>query len=223
MRVIRSIGQNVSPSDDAKLYERMFMDGLFEDVNIASLGSNQVSIDAMYGIMQGRDFTSEAQTLTVALPSTTDSKGYIYVQFDLSTDEVISFGSALDPFTPTYEDINGTGTVCQMILATYQANAVQVTSITSTYNLARTLGANEVIDVVLVNGNWSSGLYTITNAKIKSDSIITLTYPYTITDEQYEALADAEIRSANQTDGSIVIRALGDVPSISIPIQMIIE
>lgn len=223
MRVIRSAGQNVSPSDDANLFEQIFNDGLFEDVTIASLGSNQVSIDAMYGIMQGRDFTSESQTLTVELPTSADATGYIYVQFDVSSTEVISFGSALAPFTPIYEDINATGTICQMIIAEYTANAVQVTNITPVYDIAHTLGANNVIDVVLVNGNWSNAMYTISNAFIKADSIITLTYPYTITDEQYEALQDAEIRSANQSAGSIVIRALGDVPSISIPIQMIIE
>lgn len=223
MRVIRSQGQNVSPSDDANLFEQILHDGLFEDVTIASLGSNQVSIGAMYGIMQGRDFTSEAQTLNVELPSSSDQTGYIYVQFDVSTSEVISFGSALAPFTPTYEDINATGTICQMIIAEYTANAVQVTEVTPVYDMSHTQGASKTVDVILANGSWSNALYTISNALIKEDSIVTLTYPPTITDEQYEALANANIRSAGQNTGSIVLRALGTVPSIAIPIQIIIE
>ena len=138
MRVIRSAGQNVSPSDDGRLYNEAFLDGLFEDANIASLGSNVVSIGTLYGIMCGRDFSAEAQTINVELPEDGEATGYIYVEFDTTTDDVISIGSALAPFTPTYTDINTTGSVCQMVIAEYTASAVAVTAITSVYKLAET-------------------------------------------------------------------------------------
>lgn len=223
MRVIRSAGQNVSPSDDANLFEEIFIDGLFEDAEINSLGSNQVSISALYGIMQGRDFTSEAQTLNVELPTTTETTGYIYVQFDVTSQGIISFGSALAPFTPTYEDINGTGTICQMILAEYVANPVQVQSITSTYDIASLGGKRDEVNVTLAYGSWSGVLYTITNSAIKADKLITLTYPLTITDEQYTALSKAVIRPTAVADGSITLRAMGKVPTIDIPITLVIE
>ena len=132
-KVIRATGSNVSPSEDAKLFRQIFPDdGLFQDITITSLGSNQVSIPAMYGIMEGRDFTTDAMTLNVDLPSS-ESTGYIIVKFDTTTDDVISVKSELTPYTPTYQDINGSGTVCEMIIAEYTANTTQVTAISMVY------------------------------------------------------------------------------------------
>ena len=132
-KVIRATASNVSPAEDARLFRQMFKDdGLFEDITISSLGSNQVSIPGMYGIMEGRDFTTDPMTLNVELPNA-EGTGYIVVKFDTTTDQVISVYSVLAPFTPTYEDINGSGTVCEMIIATYTANTTQVTGITMVY------------------------------------------------------------------------------------------
>lgn len=132
-KVIRATGSNVSPAEDARLFRQMFKDdGLFQDITITSLGSNQVSIPGMYGIMEGRDFTTDPMTLNVELPNA-EGTGYIVVKFDTTTDQVISVYSALAPFTPTYEDINASGTVCEMIIAEYTANTTQVTGITMVY------------------------------------------------------------------------------------------
>lgn len=132
-KVIRATGSNVSPAEDARLFRQMFQDdGLFQDITITSLGSNQVSIPGMYGIMEGRDFTTDPMTLNVELPNA-EGTGYIVVKFDTTTDQVISVYSALAPFTPTYEDINASGTVCEMIIAEYTANTTQVTGITMVY------------------------------------------------------------------------------------------
>lgn len=132
-KVIRATGSNVSPAEDARLFRQMFQDdGLFQDITITSLGSNQVSIPGMYGIMEGRDFTTDPMTLNVELPNA-EGTGYIVVKFDTTTDQVISVYSVLAPFTPTYEDINASGTVCEMIIAEYTANTTQVTEITMVY------------------------------------------------------------------------------------------
>ena len=137
MRVVRSAGQNVSPSDDGRLFDQIFNDGLFVDTTISALGTNNVSIGALYGVICGRDFTAEAQTVQVELPENDDgTTGYIYVEIDTSSDDVITIGSALAPFTPTYEDINTNGAVVQMIIAEYSATSVAVTTISSVYKLA---------------------------------------------------------------------------------------
>ncbi len=132
-KFIRATGSNVSPAEDARLFRQMFQDdGLFQDITITSLGSNQVSIPGMYGIMEGRDFTTDPMTLNVELPNA-EGTGYIVVKFDTTTDDVISVYSVLAPYTPTYEDINASGTVCEMIIAEYTANTTQVTGITMVY------------------------------------------------------------------------------------------
>ena len=152
MKVIRATGSNVSPSEDARLYRQMFPDdGLFQDITITSLGANQISIPAMYGIMEGRDFTTDPMTTTVELPSS-NGTGYIIVKFDTTTDEVISIKSELTPYTPVYEDINASGTVCEMIIAEYTASPTQVTDITMVYTKTQ-IGGN--MEATLLTGNTS--------------------------------------------------------------------
>lgn len=151
-KVIRATGSNVSPSEDARLFRQMFKDdGLFEDITISSLGSNQISIPGMYGIMEGRDFTTDPITMNVELPNT-DGSGYIIVRFDTTTDEVIEVKSELAPYTPTYEDINASGTVCEMIIATYTANTTQVTGISMVYTKVEIGGR---MSATLATGNTS--------------------------------------------------------------------
>ena len=172
MRVIRSSGQNVSPSDDGRLYQQAFEDGLFESTTINSLGGNLVSIGAMYGIMQGRDFTVEAQNINVELPSEDDATGYIYIQFDTTTEDVITVESALAPFTPVYDDINTGGTICQMIIAEYTANAVAVTTINSSYPTASTksnptlVGSVAQIETSPATASHSVGQYLFYNGQL---------------------------------------------------------
>lgn len=185
MRVIRSAGQNVSPSDDGRLYDQIFTDGLFEDTAITHLGVNNIALGAMYGIICGRDFTAEAQTVAVELPEDdAGTTGYIYVEIDTSSDDVITIGSALDPFTPTYEDLNTNGAIAQMIIATYVANSVAVTSVSPAYQLASagsvlpgstaTLEADQAVsnhsvgEFILLHGQ----LYKVTSAITAGQSIV---------------------------------------------------
>lgn len=224
MRVIRSAGQNISPSDDGALFHQILTDGLFEDVAINSLGSNQVAIPALYGIIQGREFTNSAETIDVALPDSGTSTGYIYIQYDLAANPIGTIGSALAPFTPTYDDLNSTGTLAQMVIATYQASSVAVTSLTPTYNIAKTHGLGDEVSITLAAASWASDLYTITAPEIKPDIEIVLTYPPTLTDAEYEAYEDADIRPYGAVlTGSMQLKAVGGAPSIDLPMVMIVR
>lgn len=184
MRVIRSAGQNVSPSDDGRLFDQAFSDGLFEDATIAANGGNSIAIGALYGIICGRDFTAEAQTIAATLPQSDTATGYVYVEIDTSSDDIITIGTALAPFTPTYEDINVNGAVVQMIIAQYEASAVAVTSVTPTYTTASagavdagsvatietspTVAAHAVGDIILYGGK----IYEVTAAISIGESLV---------------------------------------------------
>lgn len=142
-KVIRATGANVSPSEDARLFRQMFQaDGLFYDAEITARGGSQVYIPSLYGILEGRDFTTDPMNLNVELPNS-DGTGYILVRFDTTTDDIISIVSELAPYTPVYDDINAGGTVCEMILATYTATPTQVSTITMTYSKANFGGKME--------------------------------------------------------------------------------
>ena len=224
MRVIRSAGQNISPSDDGSLYNEVFSDGLFEAAAISSLGSNQVSIAALYGIIQGREFTNSAETIEVELPGSGTANGYIYVQYDMAANPIGTIESALAPFTPVYDDINTTGTLAQMILATYTASAVAVTSITPVYEIARVNGAGTVVNVTLAStGGNASDEDTVSDAHISTDAEITLTYPATLSDAEFEAYQDAVIRPIAVSSGSMTLKAMGGAPSIALPLQLIVK
>lgn len=171
MRVIRSAGQNVSPSDDGRLYDQIFTDGLFEDTTITNLGANNIALGTLYGVISGRDFTAEAQTIAAVLPEgDTEETGYIYVEIDTSSDDVITINSALAPFTPTYEDINTNGAVVQMILAEYTASAVAVTSITPTYSKASSgtvlPGSVATVEESTAVANHSAGEYILLGGQL---------------------------------------------------------
>ena len=184
MRVIRSAGQNVSPSDDGRLFDQAFSDGLFEDATIAANGGNSIAIGALYGIICGRDFTAEAQTIAATLPQSDTATGYVYVEIDTSSDDIITIGTALAPFTPTYEDINVNGAVVQMIIAQYEASAVAVTSVTPTYTTASAgavdagsvatietspaVAAHAVGDIILYGGK----IYEVTAAITIGESLV---------------------------------------------------
>lgn len=142
-KVIRATGANVSPSEDARLFRQMFQaDGLFYDAEITARGGSQVYIPSLYGILEGRDFTTDPMNLNVDLPNS-DGSGYILVRFDTTTDNIISIVSELAPYTPVYDDINAGGTVCEMILATYTATPTQVSTITMVYSKANFGGKME--------------------------------------------------------------------------------
>jgi hypothetical protein len=164
MRVVRSAGQNVSPSDDGRLFDQIFTDGLFTDASITNLGANNVALSALYGTICGRDFTAEAQNIVVTLPEGDgEYTGYIYVEIDTSSDDVITINSALAPFTPTYEDINTNGAVVQMILAEYTATALAIQSITPVYKIASAggIGSLAVIETSPARTNHSKNTFLV--------------------------------------------------------------
>lgn len=228
MRLIRNIDSNVNPSDDAKLYNKVFSDGLFESVNITSLGSNQVNIPALYGIVQGRDFTTENENINVKLPISSTSTGYVVLRVNLANGaNPLTFESYLAPFIPTNEDINSTGNIAEMILATYEATAVSVTSITNSFQLAVSI-ESPVSQITLQASGWdlANKTYTINDSRITKTPVETkqefIPMPANVmTDAQFEALRGADIVDYNTLNGSAVIKARGTIPVIDIPIQVI--
>lgn len=224
MRVLRASGENISPSDDGALFHEVFSNGLFTECEISSLGSNQVSIGALYGILQGRDFTNSATTVNVALPSGADTTGYIYVQIDLTADPIGTIESALAPFTPTVEDINSTGTVAQYVLATYEASAVAVTSLTPVWEYASVHGSRYETTITLSSSSWSSSLYTVTDSHIDPDKLNILTYSPSISDQDFEAYVDALIRPYGTVQtGSLQLKAVNGAPTRDLDMVLIVR
>ena len=77
--------------------------------------------------------------------------------------------------------------------------------------------------ITLYSANWNNGEYSITNNDIKADSIIHISTPSTITAEQYNTLANANIICSNQTAGSVTLKAVKTVPEIDVPVIVTVQ
>lgn len=77
--------------------------------------------------------------------------------------------------------------------------------------------------ITLLASSWNNGTYQVQDAAIKSTSDVYINIPDTITEQQYNAIAYANIISAGQANGYVLLSALRDVPTIDVPIKIVIK
>lgn len=77
------------------------------------------------------------------------------------------------------------------------------------------------VNITLYAETWRDGTYTITNELITSTSNQEIIPAVGITKDQYNALSTAMIVDGGQSAGSLTLKALGTVPTIDIPINVI--
>lgn len=78
------------------------------------------------------------------------------------------------------------------------------------------------LNIVLEASKWEGNTYTIADESITANCDGMLNLANNITTEQYEAAANASMRISSQTNGSLVITADGTVPTIDIPVNLLI-
>ena len=137
MKLIRYEGENVTPSDDAILYRKFLSDGLFEAVT-PTFTSGAITIPAMRGVICGRDFTTDIETLTAVLASSGTITGQIYMWIDMEDEtyplsiKIRNSGGSLSD-----DDINNGGQYYGLEIAQYTANTSAVTGVTLTVGLVQ--------------------------------------------------------------------------------------
>lgn len=132
-------GATVLPKDDAILYDMIVgQNGIISGCDLTWTGSNQVHMDAGYGIIKGRVFAVTEDTLSVKLPASASSSyyGYVVIMLDLEdTENPISIASSVYQKStgadfPQEENANFTnGTYC-IVIGVYRATATGITSFT---------------------------------------------------------------------------------------------
>ena len=80
--------------------------------------------------------------------------------------------------------------------------------------------SSSIVETLYSTG-WSNNIYTYSSSDITTSTIIELYPAPTITNEQFEALQSANIIGGTQTTGSIELKAMGDVPTIDIPVVLV--
>lgn len=81
----------------------------------------------------------------------------------------------------------------------------------------------KIIETTLLSTGWNEKQYTLTSDLIKENNYISISFGKNINLEQYDCLAKAKIICVTQVDGQIIIKSLGTVPNIDIPIIIVIE
>lgn len=76
--------------------------------------------------------------------------------------------------------------------------------------------------ITLTAADWDSGVQTVAVTGLLAASNGTLAIDQSATDEQWEAWSAAAVRATAQANGSLTLQAMGDVPTVDIPVEVII-
>lgn len=129
--LIQYAGQNVTPENDASVYNALARGAnscLTEiEANINEQG--KIAFTDGYMLIQGRVVHLESHTITPVLPESGTATGTIYIEIDITnTDAPCQIKTTLDAFVPVQGDINLGGSLYQLKIGTYSATTVQAVS-----------------------------------------------------------------------------------------------
>ena len=128
-------GSMIPPAEDAILYESFTSGqaGIIEGCEVTSLGSNQLRVSAGHGVILGRSFAVEEETILAELSQAGSVRGRLSIKIDLgNTQTPISFVSVAAGVLPEpeQEELNGGGSVFEMPLAEYDVDELQISNVT---------------------------------------------------------------------------------------------
>ena len=126
-------GGTVNAINDALLYDFIIgQNGIATGATVTSEGALLLHVDSGWGVIKGRIFSIEAETVS-ATPSTSSTvKGRLILQIDITnTTNPITFVTQAAATLPELqqEDINNNGTIYQLPIATYDVNEVAVSNL----------------------------------------------------------------------------------------------
>jgi len=157
-------GSSVAPIDDATLYQHLEKrSGIISGCEVTSVGGLQLQIASGYGIICGRVFAIEQETVTATAGS--DVNGRLLVVVNTANAQApISFVTQAAAVLPSLvqEDINAGGSVYQLPLATYTAGQTAVTDLQQAFSPLEAL--SDGIDAAAPLGGWTASRAVGTNA-----------------------------------------------------------
>jgi len=132
-------GAAVAPRDDAILYNAIIKkNGVFKGVEITHIGSNQLHITAGHGILKGRVWEQEEETIHCNLATSGTLKGRAYIHMDLTDMDtpikIMTVAAASLPELIQDEDCNYTNGIYEMELCTYDVTDLAISNLEVTYN-----------------------------------------------------------------------------------------
>lgn len=126
----------VTPVVDRRLYEFLLMNsvGVASGIEITTSGTSLI-LTSGWGVIKGCVFGVVAETISATTPSSGTANGRLLIELDVTNGTIVfktQQGSTLPALTQ--EDVNGSGSIYQMELATYTISTTAISSLETTYN-----------------------------------------------------------------------------------------
>lgn len=158
-------------------------------------------------------------TETVTIPTITPSVG----------SNTLTLGTAISPNDMSITCVNqGSGGASSAVDVSYD-NSLSGLTATNVQDAITELASMQTVitttekTVTLLASNWNNSAYQLSDPAITSTSDIYINVPDGITKSQYDALAYANIISVGQTNGYVILSALRTVPTIDVPVRLVIK
>ena len=141
IQLVTYANQTVTPMNDAIIYEKAVnQNGIFNGCNV-TVTSNEVHITGGYGLICGREFVINSETITVTLAPSGTLLGRLYVRLDLAdADAPIQLLTVTGNTLPALvqdADVNYTNGVYEMELATFDVGVSALSNVVETYETIR--------------------------------------------------------------------------------------
>lgn len=132
-------GSVVTPKDDAKLYNLLInKNGIIEGCAVTHIGGNSIKVAGGRGIICGRIFVIEEETILATLSAIGSKLGRLIVKIDVSNASTpISFVTQCEAVLPALvqETINDNGNIFEFELATYNVGETAISNLVDTKSM----------------------------------------------------------------------------------------
>lgn len=168
IQLVTYANQTVTPTNDAIIYEKAVdQNGIFYGCNV-TVTSNNVNITGGYGLVCGREFVINSESIAVTLAPSGTLEGRLYVRLDLADADapiqlLTATGNTLPPLVQD-DDVNYTNGTYEMELATFTVGVSSLSDVVETFEeIKGTKGvftqmmATEEVTPTKVGTTWDSG------------------------------------------------------------------
>lgn len=137
IQLVTYANQTVTPTNDAIIYEKAVdQNGIFYGCNV-TVTSNNVNITGGYGLVCGREFVINSESIAVTLAPSGTLEGRLYVRLDLADADapiqlLTATGNTLPPLVQD-DDVNYTNGTYEMELATFTVGVSSLSDVVETF------------------------------------------------------------------------------------------
>lgn len=167
IQLVTYANQTVTPTNDAIIYEKAIdQNGIFYGCNV-TITSNNVNITGGYGIVCGREFVIQSESIAVTLAPSGTLDGRLYVRLDLAdADDPIQLLTATGNTLPALEqdsNVNYTNGAYEMELATFTVGVSALSDVAETFETITGSKQDEdyTSQVTGVGNFWSGPRYSL--------------------------------------------------------------